>query len=64
MWCDNVGIDASRVTDFRILNGNETIQNVMFYNLKSKNQFNQLLEQADACLKLKSYGYAGELDEE
>lgn len=61
---NSIGIDAARVTDFRILKGNETIQNVMFYNLKTEKQFNQLLEQVKACLELKSYGYAGELDEE
>lgn len=61
---NSIGIDASRVTNLSALNGNEMIHDVMFYNLKTEKQFNQLLEKTEACLKLTSYGYVGELDEE
>lgn len=57
----SIGIDASGTTDCSALKGNETIHDVMFYNLKTEEQYKQLLETISSCLELKSYGYVGEL---
>lgn len=61
---NSIGIDASRVMNLSALNGNETIHDVMFCSSKTEKQFKQLLEKTEACLKLTSYGYVGELDAE
>lgn len=49
------------ITDFSVLKGNETINSVMFYNLKTEKQYEEMLAEAKTYLHLTSYGHVGEL---
>ncbi len=57
----SIGIDSSRVEDFSVLKGKETITSIMFYNLKTKKQYEQQLAEVKKYLKLHAHGYMGKL---
>lgn len=56
----SIGIDCERAENLSALAGNETINDVMFYNLPSKEQYKQQLAELKQYLSLTSYGYVGE----
>lgn len=58
----SIGVDSSRVEDFSVLDGKETITDIMFYNLKTEKQYEQQLAEVEKYLNLSSYGYVGDLD--
>ena len=58
----SIGVDASRVEDYSVLEGKETITDVMFYNLQTEKQYEQHLAEVEKYLNLCSYGYMGDLD--
>lgn len=58
----SIGVDSSRVEDFSLLDGKETITDVMFYNLKTKEQYEQQIAEIEKYLNLSSYGYMGNLN--
>lgn len=55
----SIGIDSERVKNVSALAGNETINDVMFYNLPSKEEYKQQLAEVKKYLNLTSYGYCG-----
>lgn len=56
---NSIGIDAARVQDFSVLEGKETITDVMFYNLETKKQHEQQLAEVKKYLNLRSHGICG-----
>lgn len=58
----SIGVDSSRVEDFSILDGKESITDVMFYNIKTEKQYEQQLAEIKKYLNLRSYGYLEYLD--
>lgn len=58
----SIGIDSSRVEDFSVLEGKETITDLMFYNLKTEKQYEEQLAEVEKYLNLSSYGYVGEVE--
>lgn len=59
----SIGIDASRVADFSILDDKETITDVMLYNLKTEKQYERQIAALEKYLNLNSYGYVVDLDQ-
>jgi hypothetical protein len=59
----SIGIDASRVADFSILDDKETITDVMLYNLKTEKQYERQMAALEKYLNLNSYGYVVDLDQ-
>lgn len=48
-----------RTQNYEVLAGKESIEDVMFYNLDSEEQFKEQIEEISKYLELSSYGCVG-----